>query len=272
MRHRLRYMRNSYNGDGSLALGNMYQTPMDYGKFGAGGPQGLYEEDTTQRFVLGARVMTGDGRVFRYAYIGSAVCYASAGVKSYDACAIGYTAVSASQVAGDSVVQVAGQTFTKDILQGGYVCVYNTGDTRRQNRLIVGNNACSGSALTIELEYPLDYAVTISTSAVEVIYSPYRNCHWINHTKSSVVGIPAMNSSIGNYIWIQTWGPLCISPGSATSDPGADAEERAVQFDGLGNLICYADGSSKDRQEAGFIIQNDVGGAGPPFIMLQISP
>ena len=81
-----------------------------------------------------------------------------------------------------------------------------------------------------------------------------------------------MNSTVGNYIWLQTWGVITLSPGSGTSDPGADAEERAVQVDGWGNLICFADGVSKDRQEIGFIIQNDDSGAGCPFIMLQISP
>jgi len=269
---RTRYISNARGGiSGSIIRGNVLYAPIG-GKVGLGtAGQDIYEESTTQRYDVGTRLVTGDGRVFRYAYVGSAVCYTSAGVKSYDAQFLGWTTIAAAQSIGDTTVTIASQTAAADVLRGGYIMMADSGDTNRQHRFITGNTVASASTITITFERPLDHALA-ADAVVEVLYSPYRNVHWINHGKSSVIGIPAMCSTVGNYIWIQTWGPLSLSPGSATPDPGADAEERAVQFDGAGNLICYANGSSKDRQEAGFIIQNDNAGAGCPFIMLQISP
>jgi len=234
--------------------------------------QGTREQSTTKNYYFGTRRIMDDGRVFKYAYIGSTICYASAGVKSYDAQFCGWTAVATSQVAGDKQIQVASQTAAANVLEGGYIMLADSGDTRRQNRKITGNTYASSSTITVYLDEALDYALTADSSVCEIMYSPYRNCYYENNTTTSVIGVPAMNSASGYYIWLQTWGILTLSPGSATPDPGADAEERAVQFDAAGNLICYANGSSKDRQEAGFLVTNDAGGAGCPFIMLQISP
>ena len=48
MKDRAKYVKNSYNGDGTLLLGTLYQSPIK-GKtlFGAGAPQGIYEVSTT---------------------------------------------------------------------------------------------------------------------------------------------------------------------------------------------------------------------------------
>lgn len=255
--------------DGSLVKGNLYH--IGEGDL-AGGTAGhlIRAAGTTQRFDLGARLVTGDGRVFRYAYLG-ADASTKRGVKVLDSTAIGWTTIAAVQAIGDTIVTVGSQTFVEDVLRGGYVCMNDSGDTIKQNRLILRNNAVSSATVTITFDAPLDVALS-ATATLEAIYSPYRNCGAENNQWTSVIGIPAMNADAGHYIWLQTWGPICLSPGSTTSDPGADAEERQVVFDAWGNLVCYGD-LSKDQQIAGFIIQKDsTGSAGPPFIMLQISP
>ena len=81
------------------------------------------------------------------------------------------------------------------------------------------------------------------------------------------------SATVGQYYWMQTWGPICISPGDAGS--GGEAEERQLVFGGNGGVFAHdaAHATTLQEQHAGFIIQKDsAGGDGPPFIMLQISP
>lgn len=270
---RTRYISNSRGGiEGSIIRGNVLYAPLG-GRVGLGGVgQDIYEESTTQRYDIGTRLVTGDGRVFRYAYLGSAICYSMAGVHSWDAQFLGWTTVAAAQAIGDTSVTIANQNAAKDVLRGGYIMMgIDATDVNRMHRFITGNTYASSSTITITFERPLDHAIA-ADGVVEVLYSPYRNVYWTNDGNSSNIGVPAMCSTIGNYIWLQTWGPLTLSPGAATPDPGADAEQRQVQFDAAGNILCIEDGSGVARQEAGFIIQRDAGGAGCPFIMLQISP
>lgn len=273
---RLRYVSNSRKGiQGTMAEGNMFYTP------GANMVTEIYEADDTAKYEIGTRLVTGDGRVFRYAKA-AAACKAKYGAKYMREEAISYTAATLAQAVGDTTVKctvagtdgaAGGGVIAADELVGGFICIYNSGDTIRQHRGIIGNTAAASSSITITLDGPLVTAVTLSTSAFEVLGNPYNGVQYTNNTYSSVMGVAMVEATTGQYLWIQTWGPICTTPGSATPAPGADAEERAVQFDGEGSLICYADGSSKDRQEAGFIIQQDSAAAGgPPFIMLQISP
>lgn len=277
---RAKWIRNAPDGNGTLFRGDIYQVPMA-GLLGGTTGHRIWETKTAAQYSIGTRLITEDGRVFRYAKA-AAACKAKYGAKNLNEEAISYTAATAAQAVGDTTIKCtvaatdgAGGdgVIAKDELTGGFVVIYNSGDTIRQHRCILANTAAASSSITITLDMPLTTAVTLSTSAFEVLGNPYNGILYTNNTYSSVLGVAMVEAAAAEYFWIQTWGPICITPGSATTDPGADAEERAVQFDGEGSLICYADGSSKDRQEAGFIIQADSSGAaGPPFIMLQISP
>lgn len=247
----------------------------------------LYEVSSTRNpeYHIGDRVCLPDGRVFRYA-LATGTLVTSAGAKCWDEETIKYAAIAADRAIGDKYVTVtvdaddgvtdagtdAAGVIAEDELRGGYIVFYDASDVVRQHYGIVGNSATTGAGtITIYLDAELAVAV-LTTGYVEVMGNPYGNVRRVNDGNSSIIGVPLRAATDGQYCWLQTWGVICLSPGSTTSDPGADAEERMVWFDAAGNLVCRLD-SDKDRQIAGFIIQKDSSAAaGPPFIMLQISP
>ena len=273
---RLRYIQNSRKGiRGSIASGNFLQQSLN------GMVSEVYERDTTAKYAIGTRLVAGDGRVFRYAKA-AAACKSKYGAKNLCEEAISYTAATLAQAVGDTTIQctvaatdgAAGDgVIAVNELVGGYVVIYDATDAIRQQRGIIANTAAATSSITITLDGPLTTAVVITTNNFEVLGNPYNGVRYTNDTYSSVMGVPVCEAAANEYLWIQTWGPICITPGSTTPDPGADTEERQVVFDGEGSIICYKNSTTSDRQIAGFIIQADsAAAAGPPFIMLQISP
>ena len=245
--------------------------------------QGIYEVSTTQNYLIGSKRTTPGGRIFRYAYADGA-CKAKYGAKYLREEAISHTAATLGRAKGETTIKctVANSdgalndgAIAKDELVGGFVVIYDETDTIRQHREIIANTAVAigGGSITITLDGPLTTAVVITVDHFEVLGNPYNGLKYTNDCYSSVLGVPMVEAAEGEYFWVQTWGPICTTPGSTTPDPGADTEQRQVVFDGQGSLICFADENTADRQVAGFIIQKDsAGAAGPPFIMLQISP
>jgi len=94
------------------------------------------------------------------------------------------------------------------------------------------------------------------------------------NTKASVAGVPGAKAATGDYFWVQTWGPCWITPGGPVSAVGVGANERTVVFVGDNSINAKSDITSEGTgyQVAGFIIQNDADGSGPPLIMLHIRP
>lgn len=283
--------------DMNIALGRIIQEAFKHGidcdiiqggKLAAGDEQGLYVQSATQNYKIGSRRQTPDGRVFRYTKA-SAACKGKYGAHfSYEE-AISYAVPSVLQDVGDTTVTIpvaatdgkgGDGAIPADELAGGFAIIMNAGDTIRQQRGITGNTvvAAGGGSITITLDGPLTTAIVASAGGVEVLHSPYFGVHYTNTQWGSIIGVPPMDIALATpYFWLQTWGPCCITPGSTTSDPGADFEQRQVVFDGEGSICCHVDHLAAvpngDPQVAGFIIQMDsVAGAGPPFIMLQISP
>jgi len=278
---RAKYIRNAPDGNGTLFRGDIYQVPMN-GLLGGTTGHRIWETKTVAQYSIGTKLTTPDGRVFRYARA-AAACKAKYGAKNLYEEAISYTAATLAQAVGDTTIKCtvaatdgAGGdgAIAVNELVGGFVVIYDATDTIRQHRGILANTlGVSGGSITITLDAPLTTAVTLATSNFEVLGNPYNGLLYTNNCYSSVLGVAMVEAAAAEYFWVQTWGPICITPGSTTSDPGADTEQRQVVFDGEGSIICDVDGSSIDRQNAGFIMQADsAGAAGPPFIMLQISP
>lgn len=281
MRHRLRNVKNSYNGNGSLFMGHMIHVPIDAPLFGAGGPQQINEVSATQRYVLGARLITGDGRVFRYGYCGASFADTKHGLKNnsilvtekgtiVSACAAGAKSLTVT-FNGDYCDEI----IAKDALYGGYISLYNS-STIRDQRMITSNTAilAAGGATTIGIDEPIVAAVS-SSFGCEVSKNPYADLRVMNELQSSVMGMPAALATVGQYLWIQTWGPCRITPTGA--EIGTNNDERMFHFDAYGSVRASQASivtQAKSEQIAGFIIEKTAGAAGSaaPFIMLQISP
>ncbi len=238
----------------------------------------LYQKSTVinPNFYPGDRVVLPDGRVFRYGRehastdlnplaveAGTGIC--GTGNLSDDGVS---ASTNRAQVVGDRELRFASQTFAKDELRGGYVVIYST--VLYQQAGIIGNNACSSSALTVYLDRPLNGAVT-SSQFCEILPNPYYFLGRDADSYNSVLGIPMVTPSTAEYFWLQTWGPLWVNPG-ASGGIGGGGGERQVVFWVDGTLRLH-DNSYKGTQHAGFILNMDSSGnVGPPFIMLQISP
>lgn len=259
----------------------------------------LYQASTVkpEKWNVGDRVVTPDGRVFRF-------CKAQAAVRSsYGAVGVGKVNISAlapaqaadtstilgvpavvtgaigSQVVTVTVGAASGANddgaVTADSLRGGYIVIGNQG-TAAQNRGIVGNTAVAagGGTIQVYLDGPLAVAVTTGTTYIEVFQPPYAKVAYSSNTGGlySFLGIPAVSATTGQYFWLQTWGPTWITPGGGWTSQGV-VNERQVYFVGDGsingsNAITIGTGF----QKAGFIMQQDTSGSGgPPMVMLQIS-
>lgn len=246
-------------------------TPRDLSEDVANVPHmGVYTAETTQRFVPGTRHITWDGRVFKYSLSAGTI---GAGLLGFfgggvTAEGIAYTTVSGGKVAGDEQVSVASQSFAEDVLAGGMMLLYGSDNTYNQNRMIVGNNYCSTSTLTLELEAPLSVAITDASTGIEVQPNPYLYIT-VNETYGSCSGLAATRATTGNYYWQQTWGMCAVTAGHTIS--GASLDRQLVTGYGAGAVYKHdATHATTDQcQHAGFILDADA--TTVPFVMLQIS-
>jgi hypothetical protein len=264
----------------------------------------LYIASTTknQKYNVGDRVVTPDGRVFRYGLAGGTVLNdrgaaqhnkvnisALAPAQVADTSTILGVPSAATGAVGSNVITVTVGTSTGGILndgaviadafRGGYIVIGNeSAGTVVQNRGIIGNTAkAAGVAGTIQvyLDASLSYVVTPGVSYVEILPNPYSNLQQGDASNlESFLGIPVVYATVGQYFWLQTWGPTWIVPGGAWTSQGV-AKERSVYFVGDGSIngtgatgVTVEDG----LQLAGFIMEhNTLSSGGPPMVMLQIS-
>jgi hypothetical protein len=257
---------------------------------------------------IGDRVALPDSRVFRLSTVLSTAINANSLVKSGYGAGF-YPRVNVSDLApaqvaltgvvlsagavGDATLTVSTKTtsgvaadgvIAADELAGGYIVIGNQSSSP-QNRGIVGNTAgASGAitAITVFLDAPLVTAVTAGTTYIEILPNPYANMYGnpaaaLSDGFMSFGGVPTVSATSGQYFWLQTWGPLWITPSGtpgAAHQPGYTSRDRDVFFVGDGSIYGGEAATVESGwQRAGTIIQRDASTeAGPPFIMLQISP
>lgn len=272
---RLRYMRNARNGvRGSVIEGNILQQAVSNMDLD------LYDSSTTALYDVGTRLVTGDGRVFRYCKSGGE-CYTGQGAhfcNAIPATGIDYSALAAAASVGDMSVVMTNQgtvTQTLNGLKGGTILLKPTSTSTNavlQQRTIIGNTAGGVSdKITISLDGPVSAALTTSSYAF-CMPSPYNNIKLDGTYASSVAGLPAVYiSSSGYYFWIQTWGLCWIAP---QSDLGtADSARQCVfRHDGSIGAHDYSVALQGTQQHAGFVVDNNAAANGSTVIMLQISP
>ncbi|GAH85760.1 unnamed protein product, partial [marine sediment metagenome] len=155
--------------------------------------------------------------------------------------------------------------------------------TIRVEEIVVDETVNDGSltgVVTLTLEEGLSGDFLTVNNWAEILPNPYADLRGakLANEKVSHAGIPGTEAASGEYFWVQTWGPCWIEPGGGSPNGvGVGVNERTVVFVGDGSVnavtnISPAAASEVGYQVAGFIIQNDSGGAGPPLVMLQIRP
>ncbi|GAH31283.1 unnamed protein product, partial [marine sediment metagenome] len=130
--------------------------------------------------------------------------------------------------------------------------------------------------VTLTLEEGLSQAFAVITGWVEILPNSYGNLrgHPDSNEKASHAGVPGTEAAVNEYFWVQTWGPCFVNPGGGSPNGvGVGVNERTVVFVGDGSINAVTNILLETGyQVAGFIIQNDSAGVGPPLIMLQIRP
>jgi hypothetical protein len=274
----------------------------------------LYLPSTVKdpRYNVGDRVVTPDGRVFRYSKA------ATGGVKSMVGASIlkalkvttvavlpaqsvingpvinqfGANATTTAGAVGSNVITVtiasgdgvaANGAIAADELRGGYI-VYNHGSTQYpQNRGIIGNSAVAsgGGTCNVYLDAAISpvvigsttySAVVVGTTTAEVFLNPYNNMvagDVAGDGFQTFLGVPATLATVGQYFWLQTWGPCWITSDSLTAD---DVNDRTVYFQNNGSIKARTEATGDLYQPAGVVMDNSsTGASNSPFVMLQIS-
>jgi hypothetical protein len=248
-------------------------------------PPDFWIPDDSQKYDIGCIFDYGDKRM-RYAKAGGTVG-PNMGVKPYGHQAVVYVSIQAAALQYATSIYVTctancddGQgsgDFDEDVLKGGQIIIYPAaGADYCFTRGIIGNAALSGSDTTmrIDLDAPIPYALTTSDYA-EAIASPWRKVVLgtgtvLDQGKCSVCGVPMVRATSGQYLWVQTRGPVWVSPAATLGN--ADNNQRGAWFQGDGSL-CSEDNNADAvlGQYAGWVMFNDYGGGqGAPFVWLAL--
>ena len=238
------------------------------------------EASDDMNFTLGSRMQV-DGRTFFYARAGGVL---NCGLGAFNAITqhVSFALVAiAAQGARTIVVTVGGGDgvlFNGDIgedeLAGGYIVIWPADMSETMNRRVVGNTAVTGGgAMTVTLDRPLSGAL-VGTDHAEIMASPYLNVqNGGPHGFHSVMGVPPIAATLGQYLWLQTWGPVWITPGGL-GQTSIGFLNRRVYFREDGSIDENPVGTAyADAQLAGYVLCNAPGeGQGAPFIQLMLAP
>ncbi len=238
----------------------------------------LYQTSVTKdaNWDVGDRVVTPDGRVFRYAKAAGALnpkFGAKNSVTFLDsdntqaAAAIGDKEIS---ITLSSAAAHANYFGTADQMIGAYFSQPDTAHCTFR-RIVKHGTGISGGVIKITLDAPLTRAIP-TNSFYEILPNPYGYVNQDGSLMSSVMGIPLVVVASGSYCWLQTWGPYWVNV--AVAAVGSGSNDRLVVFDGAGAINQAINGTTETFQVAGFIIDKTASGnwTNPPFVMLQISP
>ena len=160
--------------------------------------------------------------------------------------ATGSTVVTITVGASDGLASDGGVAV--DALRGGYIVINNGTNQHPQFRGIIGNTAvvagASSRTCDVYLDAPLGTfdingttyrGVVVGTTNIEAYFSPYANVKSMNSVNSAYVtciGASALdNVTVGQYFWVQTWGPVWLTSNSITGE-AANGRDIYINTDG----------------------------------------
>lgn len=200
--------------------------------------QPLFSSSATQQHTLGEQAITNDGRKFVYAKAGAVALVSGTLLQAPAELTNHQNLTPTANSAGDTSITVTlGNTAaTANYYAGGYVLVTVTPDVGRMYRIKSHPAANASASLTLQLEEPIVTAWS-SATRVDLIVSPFSGVV-INPSSatSGPSGAAFYPLAVGEYGWIQTWGPCSLlSDGGSTvgtnvsaSNATAGAVEAAV--------------------------------------------
>lgn len=239
------------------------------------------EVSTVQNYLLGSRMLE-NGKVFYYARAGGTLV-PDFGVKNPTVQHISFAAVAAAAALATTVVITVGigdgllanGAIAANELVGGHIVLYPVGVTQHMVRRIVANTAtiAGGGAMTITLDRPLSRLLGAGSNG-EAMASEYFAVVNDLSNSTAVVGVAMMAATVGQFCWLQTWGPCWLSPTARVGAPALN-NNRQVVFTTAGGIEIHdpANPIFEYAQHAGFVLATGPAGAqGAPFFMLQLRP
>lgn len=176
--------------------------------------QGIYEESSTPKYDLGEKLELKDGRVFRYAYIGTATnqgLLVSQDISATSVVEVDGKLTAASAGATEVTITDSGTlgSATKNQYQGGYLHITDDAGEGYQYR-IKSNTAAASNAITVTLYDGLQVAVTTAT---DVAITGMLWNDLIGATAGTdyiVCGVTPIAFTADYYGWVQTRGIATI--------------------------------------------------------------
>ena len=176
--------------------------------------QNMWISSSTPQAPLGARAVTPDGRVFRYARAGAVAITAGQSVQAAAHFGAGHSALAGftgGEAAGTFAVRITCvSSVAASLYNDGYLIVHtNAGGGYLYT--IKSHPAVSTGAVGTFTLYDDDPIFTATTAAGT--FSLYRNRYDgiiqtpITTATAEVVGVSTYTIAITQYGWIQTWGP-----------------------------------------------------------------
>lgn len=273
------------DSDLNIGLGRIIQQAFRYGMDNellqgglvvGGVEQTILEESATQNYLIGTRMATRDGRVFRYCKAGAAITNNLKGCvndyKPYEgdrpatAYSIGDTAITIPATStGNAVVNAAVNSY-----QNGYIWFQMD---PHQFHLIASNTVSASSNQILTLDKGLVAALPAAASGSDTMWvtiwpSIYANVKPASGGMRSVVCVPLINITIAYYFWGQTWGPhMFVAGGTA---PGRTGNYRTTVFSSDGSIL-DASAGAVGNQRAGYILSQTTSSDGDQLVMLQLA-
>jgi hypothetical protein len=251
----------------------------------------LKAEDSSMLYPFGTKLVLHGGmgdRIFRYCKAGGALTGTKTLMINANRIpdATGYTdhgsnfcgALTTAAAVGDTTL-----TFTDthdkaaDVYAGGYALLFSAGLVFEDWQIISGPPTAKTTPWTgtqITLADPVKYAVAVSGSQLEIWGSPYNNITMpgLSVGYECFMGVPMIPVQSGYYFWMQTAGPVFITPnGWGALCPGYAAYQRiAMGLSGLITTAVYNGVGGPGYQPIGYLLAAGLSGSGDAFINMQL--
>ena len=178
-----------------------------------GWAQGIWEQSSTQKEILGAYRVEPNGKKYRYALAGEGLAVGKMSYMSIAEAEHVNKSVAAAAAIGDTevTVTVGATAVTLDQYKDGELQV-NDGTGKGHSYDIDTNTACATSGNTVvTLKDAIKIALVASaTSEVTLVKSPWGSVTQSTTEESGSAGITKMAITDANYFWIQTGGSAIL--------------------------------------------------------------
>lgn len=229
----------------------------------SGSEKGIFQSEDTQRHALGRRLLTWDGKVFRYAKAGASATVAGSLVET---AAVGGAvttdqedcAVATASAVGDKFAYATIKTTTqpKDQFAEGFFCVVGSAANGGGHMYRILTHEAGADTESVKFTLAEAVRVAITTSAVaRLLGNPYKDVLTSAASGSAVGGICGLSVypiTATEFGWIQTWGLAnalvegAVAVGTllqrATTDAGAlIADNGILAFEAIATSLATID-------------------------------